>query len=186
MVDEVDRKKLIEYLPPFMRQFAEIKQIMNVENAETDQVNRNIQQVLDSAFIKTCSERGIQNYEKMLDIVPNAEDALELRKLRVLMYWNNSLPYTMKTLIKKLITYCGEDGFYVSKKDLTSYHLLIEIFSGSQGQLEELKKVIGLMVPMNMYFILSNVLEANTRMDLYYAGVPCISECIEISEVEGV
>ena len=62
MPDEVmTRKRLIDYLPPFMQDFAEIKAIMRTEQPELDRAWLDIQIPLADAFIMDCDEYGIKN-----------------------------------------------------------------------------------------------------------------------------
>ena len=49
MAELADRKKLIEYLPDFMKNFSEIKELMRVANVESDESYSRIGGVIDEA-----------------------------------------------------------------------------------------------------------------------------------------
>ena len=148
------RKKLIDYLPPIMQNFSEIKQIMKVEQKEMDLLVINIQRVLDNAFIQDCDEYGIKKYEAILNILPATDDTLDLRKIRVLMRWNEFVPYTYRVLIRKLNIVCGVNGYDISK-DLENYILLIELHLSVVRQREEVERFLERVIPMNINYQVS-------------------------------
>ena len=92
MAETIDRKKLIDYLPPIMQNFTEIKQITKVEQTEVNSLDFEIGRALDNAFIEDCDEYGIKKYEKLVGVTPTAQDTLESRKSRVLIRWNDFIP----------------------------------------------------------------------------------------------
>ena len=154
MSDAMERKRLIEYLPSVMQGFAEFKAIMQAENTETDLVDGNIQRVLDNAFIELCDEYGIKKYEAMLDIFPDSNDTLASRKLRVLIRWNEFIPYTYRVLIRKLNAFCGVNGYDIFP-DLENYNLSIDIQISVSKQREEIEKFLERILPMNFSYRVS-------------------------------
>lgn len=155
MADMVYRKKLIEYLPPIMQRFSEIKEIMNTEDIELENVNECIGKILDEAFIKDCSEYGIRRYESILAIVPDRSDSLEERKTRVTAKYNNSLPYTYRTLLKKLEVLYGTGNYEVSG-DLQRYCIEVTVHSELRGQKRILFEILDGLLPINMVFNAKN------------------------------
>lgn len=166
MADKMDRKKLIEYLPTFMQQFAEIKQIMQVEDTEMDKVENSIWKVFDNAFIDDCDEYGIKKYEELLDITPSADDTLERRRAAVLLRWNDALPYTYRTLIRKLDKYCGENQYRI-ENDLEHYIIHLHTYFNSKYQISDVIEMLEDIVPLNMYILVTNNLYRDIGTDLY-------------------
>ncbi len=116
------RKRLIDYLPPFMQDFAEIKAVMRTEQPELDRAWLDIQIPLADAFIMDCDEYGIKKYESFVGTIPDPEDTLDARKARVLIYWNNFVPYTYRVLVRRLNELCGA-GNYEIYGSLENYEL---------------------------------------------------------------
>lgn len=143
------RKRLIDYLPPFMQDFAEIKAIMKAENPEFDQAWLDIQIPLADAFIMDCDEYGIKKYETLVGVMPNPEDTLDERKARVLVYWNNFIPYTYRVLIRKLNNLCGIGNYEISG-NLENYELFLATHLMLGGQMQSLEHLLGQIIPMNM------------------------------------
>lgn len=155
LADEVYRRRLASYLPPFMQQFHEIKEIMAAEDTGLDNINSNIQKILDEAFIKDCSVYGIKRYESILGINPGALEPIETRRVNVLMQWNSTIPYTYRTLLKKLEVLYGAGNYEVSG-DLQRYYIHVTIHSELQGQKKILYTMLGRFLPMNMAFAAKN------------------------------
>ena len=169
MADTIERKKLIEYLPPFMQQFPEMQEIMKTQNIETDRINKNMLSVLDNAFIQDCNEYGIKKYENILGIVPTADDTLESRKIRVLNRWNDTLPYTYRVLLRRLNVFCGVNNYDIGGK-LENYELFIKTDLNKFGAIVELDIMLDEIIPVNMCLESDNNMKQKTVSSEYFGG----------------
>lgn len=163
MDDMLIRKKLIEYLPAFTAQFREMQEIMNSEDMEFDLINRKIPEVLNNAFIEDCNEYGIQKYESLLKIIPDEKDSLKTRKTRVLLHWNDCIPYTYKALIMKLNILCGVNNYDIDA-DLENYHIQFSIYSKVNITDVEnfLKKILPLNIDYEIYYAIGDTATGRT------------------------
>lgn len=143
------RKKLAEYLPAFTAQFREMQEIMNSEDIEFDLINRKIPEVLNNAFIEDCNEYGIRKYESLLKIIPDEKDSLGTRKARVLLHWNDCIPYTYKTLIMKLNTLCGVNNYDIDA-DIENYYMQFSIYS--KVNIAEVETFLENTIPLNIAY----------------------------------
>lgn len=176
----MDKIKLIDYLPPFMQQFAEIKEIMRVEDRELEGIDANVQRVLDNGFIEDCNEYGIQKYEHILNIIPDEGDTLELRRARVLIEWNSSIPYTYRALIRKLNAICGVNNYSVSGS-LEDYELIISTKLEVQGQTKEVEILLMKMLPENIAVAIYNELSRKIEGKEIVAGAIVNNKTVSIS-----
>ena len=163
MAELMERKRLIDYLPRFMQNFSEIKELMRVANIESDQMYLKIGQLLNNAFIEDCDEYGIKKYERFLDITPSSEDTLERRKSRVLLNWNSDIPYTYRELIRRLNVLCGVNDYDISEDDY-----LIECLLYDSEHEKEVLDILEEMLPANMHY---SVKAANKMYALTYIAV---------------
>ncbi|MEG2434073.1 MAG: putative phage tail protein, partial [Acinetobacter sp.] len=108
MIREVD---LVSYFPQFLQEYKEQNSALTAENPEFTIIWDATDRVLKNEFISTADEYGISRFEKILDILPYAEDTLESRRARVQSRWFTSIPYTIKSLLAKLVALCGENNF---------------------------------------------------------------------------
>ena len=155
MADLVYRKRLTEYLPLFMQQFAEFKEITAAEDPWMDNIQEQAGKILDNAFIQDCGIQGIKRYENMLGIMPDMAESLEERKHAVLMHLNNKPPYTYRTLLKKLEVLYGAGNYEVSG-DLSRYIINVRVHSELRGQKKVVETMLGWFLPVNMEFTAVN------------------------------
>lgn len=169
MIRNVD---LVSYLPPIMAEFQEYRATLEAENPEFVLVWNATDQVLQNEFIATADEYGISRFEQILNILPSKEDTLESRRSRVQTRWFNTIPYTLKTLLGKLIALCGENNFTVVK----DYdHYKISIFTDLElfGQAEELDFTLDTMIPCNMIVVSRNNIPCNASGFALICGGVC-------------
>lgn len=180
MTREVD---LVSYLPPFLAEFKEIAVTLEAENPEFVLVWNAAERVLYNEFIETADEYGISRFEKILNILPSTEDTLESRRARVQARWFNTIPYTMKSFLAKLVALCGDSDFTVTK-EYQNYkvHILtnLELF----GQVEELEHIIDSMIPCNMIVISMNEIPCDAAGFAFIAGGVCSVEHFFITNDE--
>ncbi len=178
MDDIVERKKLLDYLPDFMKQFSEMKEIMQAEDIEMDEMDSDIKKALDNAFIEDCNEYGLKKYETLLGIIPSPQDTLESRRSRVLLRWNDGIPYTYRVLIRKLNTLCGVNNYNITG-DESNYYLHFITSLDLYGQVKELEDMLEKTLPMNIHYESSNNLrcELDSLMNLA-GGVCCVKKVI--------
>lgn len=180
MDDKMERKKLLDYLPDFMRQFSEMKEITETEDTELDEIDISIQKVIDNAFIEDCDEYGIKKYETLLGISPSSQDTLDSRRSRVFLRWNDDIPYTYRVLIRKLNALCGVNNYTITG-DESAYYLHFETSLGLFGQVKELEQLLEKILPVNIYYELSNSLRLEANNEIKLAGSVCVVEKVIIS-----
>ena len=180
MTREVD---LVSYLPPFLAEFKEIAVTLEAENPEFVLVWDAAERVLSNEFIETADEYGISRFEKVLNILPSTEDTLESRRARVQARWFNTIPYTMKSFLAKLISLCGDSDFTVTK-EYQNYK--VEILTNLElfGQVEELEHMIDGMIPCNMIVISLNEIPCDAVGVAFVAGGVCSVEHFFITNDE--
>lgn len=144
-------RNLIEYLPPFVAQYGEISEALKAENPEFNEVNVKIGEILDNEFIETADEFGISRFEKMLDILPYATDTLDDRRFRILSKFNESTPYTLRSLDDMLKNICGENG-YILELIADEYTVNVQIALKVKKQAEIVGEMLGRILPCNMLY----------------------------------
>lgn len=165
MMREID---LIHYLPLFVAEYKEIQRIMDAENPEFQSLADESEVIKDNQFITTCNEAGIARFEKILKITPSAKDTLESRVSRVLIRWNDEVPYSWRVFLQKLRFLCGDD--MELNPDWDHYLLGLSTHLDLYGQVEELENILGYMLPSNIEVAARNTLEYAMDGFLYLAS----------------
>lgn len=95
------------YLPEFLREYIELKKILDVQQPEVQLLEDLTEKLKDNQFILFADTQGIEKFEQMLKIQALDDDTLENRRFRIMSRWNNKIPYTVQILRNKLETLCG-------------------------------------------------------------------------------
>lgn len=146
MIREVN---LLSFLPEFVKEYREIKHIMNSEQPEIQKLEDETEIIKNNQFILSCDIDGIARFENLLGITPKPDDTLDARKSRVITRWNDSIPYTYKGLKEKLNVMCGE-GNYLLIPSFNEYGLEIVVSLPLSGQADELDYMLSYMIPANI------------------------------------
>jgi hypothetical protein len=142
-------KSIQEYWPSILKEIREFVELSKAENPELKKVWEETNQLMDDQFISTATEKGIARREKMLGIVPFADDTLESRRFRIQARWNETLPYTYQALVDKLNFLCGESG-YIIHLETKDYHLLIKLELKNKRNFDDVVSLVRRMAPVNL------------------------------------
>lgn len=173
---------LLGHLPPFIQEYMEIREIMKTENPEFQLVEDESEIIKNNQFIQSCNLRGISKFEKLIGIVPSADDTLESRINRALVRWNDTVPYTWKTLLNKLDTLCGGSDKYEIIRKLDEHKLEITTHLDLYGQVEELDYFLSYMLPASMVLDAKNKLFIDLNATAKVAAGIVNCETFELSD----
>ena len=140
---------LINYLPPFMQRYREMREIMSAEQPEIDKMWSAFEDALNDQFILSASENGIKRWETNVGVIPKDTDTLEERRFRVLTRLNQELPYTLVKLKETLTTICGEGNFSINVQP-TNYHITIRLALSNASNYQEVVNILSTIIPANM------------------------------------
>lgn len=178
MVREID---LIHYLPLFIAEYKEIQHVMNTENPEFQLIADESEVIKNNQYIITCNEAGIAKFEKLLGIIPGEEDTLELRISRVLIKWNDVIPYTWKVFLKKMASLCGAGNFEVIP-NWNEYFLKIITHLDLYGQMDELENILAYMLPANIAVDVKNELSYSITGNLFVVAGIAVCEIFQLTD----
>lgn len=172
--------KLLKRLPLFVAEYKEIKQITNAEIPELNKMIGEINSVKNNQFITACDENGIARFEKLLNITPSEYDTLESRISRVLIRWNDVVPYSWRVFLNKIISICGNN--FEVYPDWDNYQLEIRTRLELFGQTDELENVIKYMIPANIEVSAKNQIDCTLNGSAYIAAGMAFCDVFELSE----
>lgn len=116
---------LIKYMPPFLKEVREFKEIFGAEDIQIEKLNNQINSMLREVIVKTAEDYGLRRYEKIYGITRPAE-TLEARRMAILLKMNNRVAYTYKWLIQTLNEAIGAENYKITT-DFNNYKMNIEI-----------------------------------------------------------
>lgn len=142
-------RKLIDYLPQYVQEFVEIKEIMNTEQPEIDLLWEASEAAFNDQFIQNATEYGVGRWEAILDISPKDTDTLYERQFRILTRLNQELPYTINRLKEVLTILCGADGYSIVLVP-NEYTLTVKLALSNVNNYSDVEELLKKVIPANM------------------------------------
>ncbi len=153
-----ETKTLLEYLPPFLREYYEFKQLCKSGDIEVSSIDKAVDWNFDSAFISDCDATVLSKYKRLLGIIPTSSQSIENRRNKVLLQWNTVASMTLPQFISKLQEYCGKDNIYVDTSREQFYQLVIWL-NIHKVDIPLIKDFIDTWLPMNVNYTLNGKTE---------------------------
>ena len=144
----MENRKLIDYLPEFIQEYLEMRQIMEAQQPEADDLNDGVARAWANQFLSDADEYGVGRWEKILGIAPKAMDTLDERKTRILAWWTSERPYTLTKLREKLEAICGDNVTVTVTHE--AYTINVELTISGPSAIESTQEVVYRMRPANM------------------------------------
>ncbi|WP_010279870.1 putative phage tail protein [Paenibacillus senegalensis] len=143
---------ILSYLPEWYSQIREMKQLAEVEDRETAELERALQRLLDDQFVETASERAIRRRELQLGIRadPVNED-LQLRRLRLINRYSTRPPFTLRYLQDRL-DFLLEPGRASVRVDVENFILTLTTSVEDANLFREVEYTVKTVVPANIVY----------------------------------
>ncbi len=154
MATDNETKTLLEYLPLFLRDYYEFKQLGKSGDVEVSSIDEAVDWNFDSAFISDCDATVLSKYERFLGIIPTSSQSIENRRNKVLLQWNTVASMTLQQFISKLQEYCGKDYFSVDNSREQFYQLAIWLNIHSVD-VDTIKNFVDTWLPMNINYTMN-------------------------------
>ena len=152
----MNKTNLSVYFPNIYKDVLEIDTLIEVENELFDDLNSKTTEVEDNQFVLTSNSRGLEVFEKMLNIIANpAIESIQFRRERIINRLSAALPYTLRYLKQRLNSLLGVDNYDLELiYDDYVFHLVTYI--GEIGKLDELLRTLFAIVPVNLQQTIEN------------------------------
>lgn len=160
-----ETKTLLEYLPPFLREYYEFKQLCKSGDIEVSSIDKAVDWNFDSAFISDCDATVLYKYERLLGIIPTSSQSIENRRNMVLLQWNTVASMTLSQFISKLQEYCGKDNIYVDTSREQFYQLVLWL-NIHKVDVPIIKDFVDTWLPMNVNYTLNGKTEIEESLKI--------------------
>lgn len=160
-------RKLINYLPPVLREVADFKAINSANEPEISVAWDDLDQVRANQFLDDADERGVSVWEQELKIRPKDTDTLAVRKARVKAMWNRELPYTVPWLKNWLQGLCGPQGYEVAIVDY-SIHIQLDytVLPDADRIAAEVTDLLLAVRPSNMWVLIISFVQSGGTIQM--------------------
>ena len=143
--------KLIEYMPPFLKNIREFNKIFDAEDIELEDLNYNLKKMLTEVIVKTADSYGLDRYENIYNI-SNTSNNIEIRRINILNKISDILPFTLKWLYNKLEEALGEGNYHIDV-DYNNYSIKITILGLSMEIADIYRENLRQQLPANMVIV---------------------------------
>lgn len=172
-------RRLIDYLPPVLRDVLEFREINDACEPEISLAWDALALILANQFIETAGEPGVSVWERELGFFPKDTDTMAMRKARIKAMWNLELPYTMPWLRDWLTSLCGPEGHEETVTDYTiNIQLDYTVLPNADALAAEILEMLLRVRPANMRVLMTSFLQSYGTLNT--AGHTETSEYLEI------
>lgn len=154
-------RKLIEYLPSFVGEYAEIREIMEAEQPEFDMAFSEAQRILDNSFILSANDHGLGRLESMIGLERKGTDTLEERRFKLLLRTNSKPIHTIYTLKEALDELLGV-GEYELQIDYAENTVGCKLALSSKEKYQAAVKYLSDILPCNMVLDVKIMFNSNS------------------------
>lgn len=175
-------RQLKNYLPFIVREYDVYEALMAAEQPELSLAWDSYDLTFANQFIDTADNYGLSRWETMLQIVPQAGDTIESRRIKIKAKLNTIVPYTIRALIQKVDALADGEPYTVNIAEAT-YILHIITQWETNGKVDGLKDILERMVPVNIVIDSQNQVFGDLDNPAFLANVPVITEMIALSDV---
>lgn len=143
---------LKNYLPNIYKDVLEMDELTETEDLLFQELRTETDKVKNNQFVLTSDVDGIEQYEKMLNIIPNpSTESIEFRVDRIINRLSMTPPFTFPFLKKKLDEIIGV-GKWEAYIDYHNYTLYVESSAVNQIWFHEILVTINRLKPVNIVF----------------------------------
>ena len=142
---------LREYLPNALQNVLEMRTIAEVETEQIQKLWDACENCMHDQFIADATENGLSRQERLLGILPFADDTPENRRFRILSYYNSDTPYTKKSLATMLDSLVGADGYELHIGTGT-FSVMVKLALSARKELLAVWDLLERILPYNMTF----------------------------------
>ena len=92
-----------------MKGIKEYNELDKAVNPTISSVKSDMASISNNHYLSLLDEYGCNRMEKIMGIEGNEQLALEMRRLYIITKANNTLPYTIRNLERKIISLYGDE-----------------------------------------------------------------------------
>lgn len=173
-------RKLINYLPPVLRDVVDFQAINEACEPEISLARDALALVMANQFLETATELGVSVWERELGIRPKDTDSLDARKTTIKSMWNLELPYTITWLRQWLAAVAAGSPYEAAIRDGYTLDILTEW--DRAGQVDSLKSILERTVPSNIRINSVNTITCGVDSPHNAASAVVLCDCIFLSD----
>ena len=101
---------VLRYLPDFLAEDKSFKHVQDGLSKEHEQLRLRLAKLADQLFIPTAGEEGISSWERVIGLIPRADEGLEARRRAVLLWLQSNQVSTVEFMRRLAARYYPADA----------------------------------------------------------------------------
>ena len=150
------------FLPPVTRDSKDVQELMRIEGTALQALWEAMCDIFYNQFISTMTAYGLQQWEKIFDVMPKASDTLQDRRTRILQLLIGTRPYTVLSFQAILDNIYGL-GNVTIHVDNDKYEFWMELTADMMSKNMSIREFAETIVPKNLLVLISNTQNAALR-----------------------
>lgn len=171
------------FLPPVTRDSKDVQELMRIEDTELQALWEAMCDIFYNQFISTMTAYGLQQWEKILDVMPKVSDTLQDRRTRILQLLMGTRPYTVLSFQAILDNIYGP-GNVTIHVDNDKYEFWMELTADMMSKNMSIREFAETIVPKNLLILISNT--QNVALRQYTGGYVRQQSVVSIAGYTGV
>lgn len=171
------------FLPPVTRDSKDVQELMRIEDTALQALWEAMCDIFYNQFISMMTAYGLQQWEKIFDVMPKASDTLQDRRTRILQLLMGTRPYTVLSFQAILDNIYGP-GNVTIHVDNDKYEFWMELTADMMSKNISIREFAETIVPKNLLILISNTQNAALRQ--YTGGYVRQQSAIAITGYTGV
>lgn len=136
--------------PQIFMQIPDIKQLYEINDGQESDLDAAVEELENNLFFETMDEEGVRKWERLLQITVPDNDTLDDRRLRVKAKTLEKLPYTYRTLVRRLETLCP-DGYKIETIDEENGpYMNVKVALKSKRMIDAVRELLEECLPLNV------------------------------------
>lgn len=159
---------VLRYLPDFLAEDKSFKHVQDGLSKEHEQLRLRLVKLADQLFIPTAGEEGISSWERVIGLIPRADEGLEARRRAVLLWLQSNQVSTVEFMRRLAARYYPPGTDVTIKEHNSEYYFELE---GSRMPIDcgGLFDALEMYKPAHLGMLISFVLNGGTN--LYMGGI---------------
>lgn len=136
--------------PFIIKRIPDISTIYSINESQEADLDGAVSQLLNDLFLDDMGLDHVKRWESILNIVPYSTDTLDDRRFRVKSKLMERLPYTIRTLKRKLDNLCP-DGYEIRLEDHRTT-LYVKLTLESENRVKDVQELLDRTLPLTVFF----------------------------------
>ena len=159
-------RKIIEYLPPIMREYEEIQQICGAEQTVKEKMWNDLYTLFKERHASTQSGLTAALWERTLNITSDASESIEVRNIRIIGRLQEGL-YTVKSFERFLLSLLGDKNYFSLDIQPEKYTVILYIRSNDSHFVSAISDVVDNIIPAHLMLYIGHMYNTHEVLARY-------------------